>query len=76
LDIPPGCKLSDVKSKWLVDNLKAVIKDLTSSFICEILFDKEETLAHDVFIYRLSKIHSELLQSHQLRKLVFSRLVD
>jgi hypothetical protein len=44
--------------------------------IIDSTFGKEENLVHEVFKQKFAKDHPEFLKSYQLRKFVFSRLVD
>ena len=75
-DIPVGCTPSDVHTKWLLDDLDTIYADLTANFLLNHIFEKEERLVHDVFIHKLAREHTDFLKSHQVRKIVFSRLVD
>ncbi|TNV77506.1 hypothetical protein FGO68_gene5533 [Halteria grandinella] len=76
-DIPMGCQPEDSKVKWLsVADMQGIYKELAEGLLAGSIFGKEEKLAHEVFLQKLNKEHPEFLKSHQIRKFVFSRLVD
>ncbi len=75
-DIPAGCTPDDVRTKWLLNDIDMVYDDLTTGLMIEHIFEKEDRLVHDVFIHKLARDHADFLKSHQVRKIVFSRIVD
>lgn len=76
-DIPHCCQPEDSKLKWLsVTDIQGIYKELAEGLMVGSMFGKEEKLVHEVFLQKLNKEHPEFLKSHQLRKFVFSRLVD
>lgn len=59
-----------------MNDIQAIYKEVTEQVILERIFEKEEKLVHTVFTTKLAKECPEYLKSHQLRKLIFGRIVD
>ena len=75
-DIPEGCRQEDIKTKWLVENLDEIMREIVLTIVLEEVFEREERLVHDVFIHKFSREFPDFLKAHQIRKLVFGRIVD
>ncbi len=75
-DIPKGCELSDTRAKWIIDDLDQIYEEIVSQIMLPAIYQTEERLVHDVFIHKVAREHAEFLKSHQVRKMVFSQIVD
>lgn len=71
--VAPGGK---DRKQWLINELPKVYDQLyTEDFLVDI-FPKEEKLTFEEFVKKFQKEHNKYLQTFQLRRMVFSRVVE
>jgi hypothetical protein len=68
--------LEDVKTKWIVEDLESILQEIVENVILKEVFENEERLVHEVFIHKFAREFPNFLKAHQIRKLVFSKIVD
>lgn len=56
--------------------MDGIYKDIYKEEFLAAIFDKEEKIVQEVFVQKLAKHYPEFLKSHQLRKIVFGRVIE